>query len=151
MNQPLVQWNPFQELEQMHNQLASLFEGGTHRHPNGRRLSTVEMWTPVVDIVEDDRAYLVTAELPGIRKEDVHLTLEDGVLTITGERKQEHEEKTRKFHRVERAYGSFSRSFALPENVDAEKIEARFRDGVLAVAVAKSESARPRHIEVKIS
>ncbi|HWA27176.1 MAG TPA: Hsp20/alpha crystallin family protein [Lacunisphaera sp.] len=151
MNNQIVQWNPFQELEQMHARLSSLFEGGRQNGRAGHNLPALETWAPVVDIVEDDRAYLVKAELPGIRKEDVQVTLEDGVLTISGERKQEHEEKTRKFHRVERSYGSFTRSFGLPDNIDAEKIEARFRDGILAVAIAKSESARPRQIEVKVS
>jgi HSP20 family protein len=149
MNHPIVQWHPFQELEQMHRRLTSLFEEGRSSGRPGRDLP--ELWAPVVDITEDDRAYLVKAELPGLRKEDVHITLENGTLTIAGERKQEHEEKTRKFHRVERAYGSFSRSFELPGNVDPEKIEARFRDGVLAVAIAKAESARPRQIEVKVN
>jgi HSP20 family protein len=149
MNHPIVQWHPFQELEQMHRRLASLFEEGRSSGRPGRDLP--ELWAPVVDITEDDRAYLVKAELPGLRKEDVHITLENGTLTIAGERKQEQEEKTRKFHRVERAYGSFSRSFELPANADPEKIEARFRDGVLAVAIAKAESARPRQIEVKVS
>jgi HSP20 family protein len=151
MNSQVVQWNPFQELEQMHERLTSLFEGARQNGRKGRNVPAFEPWAPVVDIVEDDRAYLVQVELPGLRKEDLQITLEDCVLTIAGERKQEHEEKTRKFHRVERAYGSFSRSFGLPENVDPEKIEARFRDGVLAVAIAKSESARPRQIEVKVN
>jgi HSP20 family protein len=150
MNNHIVQWNPFQELEQMHERLTSLFEDGRSRRP-GRELAQLEAWAPTVDIIENDSAYLVTAELPGVRKEDIHITLEEGVLTIAGERKQEQTEKTRKFHRVERSYGSFSRSFSLPENIDAEKIEARFRDGVLAVAVAKSETARPRHIEVRVT
>jgi HSP20 family protein len=149
MNTRIVQWNPFHDLEQMHDRLASLFADGHSR--NGRELSTAEAWAPTVDIIENESAYLVTAELPGVRKEDIQITLEDGLLTLAGERKQEQTEKTRKFHRIERSYGAFSRSFSLPKNVDAEKIEARFRDGVLAVAVAKSETARPRHIEVRVN
>jgi HSP20 family protein len=150
MNHPIVQWNPFHELEQMHERLTSFFEDDRSRR-NGRELPQPEAWAPTVDIIENDSAYLVTAELPGVRKEDIHITLEEGVLTIAGERKQEQTEKARKFHRVERSYGSFTRSFRLPDNIDAEKIEARFRDGVLAVAVAKSETARPRHIEVRVN
>jgi HSP20 family protein len=133
----------------MHDRLTSFLEDGHHR--NGREQPSAEAWAPTVDIIENDSAYLVTAELPGVRKEDVHITLEDGVLRIAGERKQEQTEKTRKFHRIERSYGSFERSFSLPKNIDAEKIEARFRDGVLAVAVAKSETSRPRHIEVRVN
>ena len=147
MNTRIVQWNPFHELEHMHDRLSSLFEDGR----NGRQVPPAEAWEPTVDIIENDSAYLVSAELPGVRKEDIQITLEDGVLRIAGERKQEHTEKTRKFHRIERSYGSFVRSFSLPKNIDAEKIEARFRDGVLAVAVAKSETARPRHIEVRVN
>lgn len=149
MNNQIVQWNPFQELEHMHHRLSSLLEGSQPNGRRGRELPT--LWAPVVDITEDDRAYLVKAELPGVRKEDVHVTLEDGVLTIAGERHQEQEEKTRRLLRVERSYGAFTRSFGLPENIDPEKIEARFRDGVLAVAIAKAESARARQIEVKVS
>jgi HSP20 family protein len=151
MNKQIVQWNPFQELEQMHNRLTSLIEGRQNGPGNSRASSALQSWAPVVDITEDHRAYLVKVELPGVRKEDVHVTFEDGILTVAGERKQEHEEKTRKFHRLERSYGSFSRSFDLPENADPEKIEAHFRDGVLAVSVAKSESALPRQIEVKVN
>jgi HSP20 family protein len=151
MNNQIVQWNPFQELEQMHERLTSLFDHGQPKGRNGQNVPALQTWAPIVDITEDDRAYLLKVELPGVRKEDVHVTLEDGVLTVAGERKQEHEEKTRKFHRLERSYGSFSRSFGLPENIDPEKIEARFRDGILAVAIAKSESARPRQIEVKVN
>jgi HSP20 family protein len=151
MNNQIVQWNPFQELEQMHTRLASLFETGQANGRHGRALPSLPLWAPVVDITEDDGAYLLKAELPGVRKEDVHVTVENGVLTIAGERRQEQEEKTRKFHRVERSYGSFTRSFDLPENIDAEKIEARFRDGLLAVAIAKSPGARPRQIEVKVN
>ena len=150
MNTRIVQWNPFHELEQMHDRLTSLFEEG-HHHRNSREQSPTATWAPTVDIIENDSAYLVTAELPGVRKEDIQITLEDGVLRIAGERKQEQTEKARKFHRIERSYGAFTRSFSLPKNIDAEKIEARFRDGVLAVAVAKSETARPRHIEVRVS
>jgi HSP20 family protein len=150
MNNHIVQWTPFHELEQMHARLTSLFEDGRN-HRNGRNSAQADAWAPTVDIIENDSAYLVSAELPGVRKEDIHITLEDGVLSITGERKQEQTEKTRKFHRIERSYGAFTRNFRLPENIDAEKIEARFRDGVLAVAVAKSETARPRHIEVRVN
>ncbi len=103
-----------------------------------------------MDITEDDKEYLIKAELPEVKKEDVKLTAHDDVLTITGERKYEKEEKGKKYHRVERAYGSFERSFTLPEDADAGKIAAEFKDGVLKVHLPKSEKARPKSIEVKI-
>jgi HSP20 family protein len=104
----------------------------------------------VVDIAEDDQEYMITAELPEVKKEDVKVTVENGVLTITGDRKFEKEEKT-KYHRVERCYGSFARAFTLPDNGDATKVNAEFKDGVLRVRVAKTEAARPKQIEVKVS
>ncbi|MEK7268904.1 MAG: Hsp20/alpha crystallin family protein [Nitrospirota bacterium] len=111
---------------------------------------TVAEWAPLVDITEDDKEYLIKAELPEVKKEDVKLTAHDDVLTITGERKYEKEEKGKKYHRVERAYGSFERSFTLPEDADEGKIAAEFKDGVLKVHLPKSEKAKPKSIEVKI-
>ncbi len=107
-------------------------------------------WMPVVDIFEDEEEYVITAELPDVKKDDVRVTVENGVLTITGERKFEKEENNKRWHRVERAYGSFARSFALPDDGDVTKVNAEFKDGMLKVRVAKSESARPKQIEVKV-
>jgi HSP20 family protein len=103
-----------------------------------------------VDIVEHDTEYLIKAELPGVKKDDVKVTVQDDVLTITGERTFEKEEKGRKYHRVERAYGRFARSFTLPEDSDGNKVAAEFNDGVLKVHLPKSERAKPKSIEVKI-
>ena len=111
---------------------------------------TVAEWAPTVDITEDEKNYIIKAELPDVKKEDVHVRVENGVLTITGERKAEKEEKNKKYHRVERSYGSFARSFTLPENVEAEKVSAAYKDGLLTVTVAKSEKAQPKQIEVKV-
>jgi HSP20 family protein len=107
-------------------------------------------WMPAVDILEDGKEYLIKAELPDVRKEDVHVTVQEGVLSLTGERKFEKEEKGKKFHRVEMAYGSFSRTFELPMDANAAKIMAEFKDGVLKVHLPKSEEARPKTVEVKI-
>jgi len=112
---------------------------------------TVADWVPVVDIIETESEYLIKAELPEVKKEDVKITLQEGVLTIQGERKQEKEEKGKKFHRIERTYGTFSRSFTLPGYVDDAKVSAEFRDGVLNLHLPKSEKAKPRAIEVKVS
>lgn len=110
---------------------------------------TLAEWSPLVDITEDDKEYRIKAELPEIKKEEIKFTVENGVLVISGERKLEKEEKGRKYHGVERAYGSFVRSFSLPDDADADKVNAEFNDGVLKVHIAKSESARPKQIEVE--
>lgn len=112
---------------------------------------TVAEWSPLVDITEDEKEYLIKAELPEVKKEEVKITVQDDVLTISGERKYEKEEKGKKYHRVERAYGSFVRSFTLPEDADGTKVAAEFKDGVLKVHLPKSEKAKPKSIEVTVS
>ena len=108
-------------------------------------------WLPPVDIEENDREYILKAELPGMKKEEVKLEVEGGTLSISGERKAEKEEKDKKYHRMERSYGAFQRSFTLPEGALAEKISAEFKDGVLLVHLPKDETAKPQAIEVKVS
>ena len=105
-------------------------------------------WLPPVDIRETDDAYEFTAELPGLSKDDVKITIEDKVLTLSGERSWDDEENRNSYHRVERAYGSFSRSFTLPAPVDPEKVSAKFKNGVLVVAVPKAEEVKPRQIKI---
>jgi HSP20 family protein len=105
-------------------------------------------WMPAVDIRETDDSLVLTAELPGMKKDDVHITFENNVLTLSGERKFEKDEKRENYHRIERAYGEFSRSFSVPTNIDPTKVEAKFKDGVLEVKLAKSPEARPRKIEI---
>lgn len=146
----LTRWNPFREMEELQNRLLSVFNLATPRRGDGQESITVAEWAPLVDIIEDDKEYLLKAELPEMRKEDVKVTVENGVLTISGERKLEKEEKGRKYHRIERAYGSFVRSFTLPDDADADRVSAEFKDGVLKVHVAKSEAAKPKQIEVKV-
>jgi len=111
----------------------------------------VAEWAPRVDISEDDKEWLVKADLPEMKKEDVKVTVENGVLTITGERKFEKEEKNKKFHRIERSYGNFYRSFTLPDGADPDKVSAGFKDGVLNVHLPKSEKAKPKAVEVKVA
>ena len=105
-------------------------------------------WMPAVDIRETDESLLMTAELPGMKKEDVNITFENNVLTISGERKFEKDEKRENYHRIERAYGEFSRSFSVPTNIDPKKVEAKFHDGVLEITLTKTPEARPRKIEI---
>ena len=147
----ITRWDPFRELDELQTRLSALF-GRAPGRKNGSKdeALAVAEWAPVVDIVEDENEYLIKAELPEVKKEEVKVTVQDDVLTISGERMFEKEEKGRKYHRMERAYGSFARSFTLPEDADGEKVAAEFKDGVLKVHLPKSEQAKPKSIEVKI-
>ena len=148
----LTRWDPFKEMEDLQNRLSGVFGRAPQRRGNGEEESiTVLEWEPLVDIIEDDKEYIIKTELPEVKKEDVRVSVENGVLTITGERKFEKEEKNKKYHRVERAYGSFARSFTLPEVAEADKVNAEFKDGVLKVHLPKSEKAKPKQIEVKVA
>ena len=136
----------------MQSRMARLFGLAPARVTNGDKESmTVTEWAPLVDITEDDKEWVVKADLPEVKKEDVKVTVENGLLTISGERKVEKEEKGKRYHRMERAYGSFVRSFRLPEDADNSKVSAQYKDGVLTLTVARSESARPKQIQVKIN
>ncbi len=141
-------------MEDMQRRLSSVFDlAPFHRGTltPGDENITVPEWAPAVDIIEDEKEYLIKVELPEIQKEDVKVTVEGGTLTIRGERKAEKEQKGRKFHRTERFYGSFERSFSVPDDADDTKVNADFKDGVLRVRLAKSEKAHPKQIEVKVS
>jgi len=139
----------FREMEEMSDRLNRLF--GTWTRPNGgKEPLTVVDWTPSVDIQETETEYLVKAELPEIKKEDVKVTVENGILTLQGERKHEKEEKNRKFHRVERSYGTFLRTFTVPSDADETKVAADFKEGILRVHLPKTEKPRPKAIEVKV-
>jgi HSP20 family protein len=151
----LTRWDPFRidttrELEEMSDRLARLFGRSAAPKGGGKEDMTVAEWSPLVDIAEDDKEYLIKAELPEVKKEDVKLNIHDNVLSISGERKYEKEEKGKKYHRVERAYGSFIRSFSLPDDADASKVAAEYKDGMLKVHLPKSEKAKARSIEVKV-
>ena len=139
-------WTIWKDAEEIEQRLSTFL-----RRPardGDREAVTIAEWTPLVDISEDQREYLVKAELPEIKKEDVHLTVQDNVLCISGERKSTQEEgKT--YHRVERAYGSFIRSFTLPDDTDATRVAAEYKDGILAIHVPKLEKVRPTSIDLK--
>jgi len=145
----LMRWDPFRELEEMSDRLNRMFARPAAR-TNGKETMIVADWVPTVDISETDGEYEIKAEIPDVKKEDVKVTLEDGVLTIQGERKREKEEKGKKYHRVERSYGSFVRSFGLPDLIDEEKVKAEFKDGILNLHLPKSEKAKPKAMEVKV-
>ena len=146
----ITRWDPLKEMEELQNRLSNLFSRFPTRMGDDKEesISTAE-WAPLVDITEDDKEYLIKAELPDVKKEDVKVSVENGRLTITGERKFEKEE-SKKYHRVERLYGRFVRSFIVPDIAEADKVSAEFADGVLKVHLPKSEKAKPKQIEVKL-
>ncbi|MGH7204973.1 MAG: Hsp20/alpha crystallin family protein [Nitrospiraceae bacterium] len=146
----LVRWDPFRELEEMSDRLNRVVRRPTMRHESGKETMTVADWTPAVDISETDKEYLINVELPEVKTEDVKVTVQEGMLLIHGERRQEKEEKGKKYHRLERSYGSFVRSFTVPVAVDEAKITAEFKDGMLNLRLPKSEKARPKAIDVEI-
>lgn len=148
----LTRWNPFRDMEDVFDR----FNRSYSRMPAPRRegsneIMTIADWAPTVDISETDTEFLIKVELPEVRKEDVKVSVHEGVLTIQGERKMEREESKKKYHRVERAYGRFARSFMLPENVDEESISASHKDGMLNVRLGKVEEAKPKSIEIKVA
>lgn len=144
----IAKWNPFRELEQMQARLNRMLgEPG----PRFDEPFAFADWAPAVDIQETENEFAVKADLPEVRKEDIKVELADGVLTIEGERKKEKEEKGKKFHRIERQYGQFIRRFALPTEIDAAKVKADFKDGVLNVHVPKSPNGKPKSVEIKVA
>lgn len=127
-----------------------IFEGAVPCSPGGGDVFQ-GAWAPAVDIYENDGELVVEAELPGLEKGDIKVNVEDGVLTLKGERKLSEETKEEDYHRVERAYGTFTRSFTLPDTVDAEKISAKHKDGVLRVSLPKKPEAKPKVVDVKVA
>jgi len=153
----LTRWNPARELAtwpsdifSMQRDINRLFDNFFRGDRTPEESTSLSLWTPAVDIEEREDAYSVKVELPGVSKEDVKITLESNTLTIRGDKKQEKEEKGKNYHRVERSYGSFQRSFALPSTVKAEKIDASYKDGILEITLPKAEEAKPKQIEVKV-
>lgn len=140
-------WNPFREMDDLFNSLRRAYGRGPTTAGNGGDLAN---WAPAVDISETDKEYLVKGELPGLKKEDVNIEVHSGVLTLSGERRSEKEDKGEKYHRVERAYGSFSRSFSVPENVDEKAIEADFKDGVVTVHLPKTAKTEPERKKIPV-
>jgi len=144
---PFKDWDPVRELDEFQNRLTSFF--GQTPVWRGRE-GNFASWAPAVDIIEDEKEFLVKADLPEVKREDLHINVENGMLVIHGERKFEREDKKKRYHRTERSFGSFTRSFSLPEGADSTKIRAEIKDGLLQVHIPKSEMAKPKQIEVKV-
>ncbi len=151
----LIRWNPTRDLTAFPSDMASLQRDMNRMFDTffrGIEEPTLfnGTWMPAVDVVEENDAYVVKVELPGVNKEDVKITLESNILTIRGEKKAESEVKEKNYHRSERSYGTFQRSFTLPTTVKHDKIDAMYKDGILTVSLPKVEESKPKQIEVKV-
>ncbi|MDH3252855.1 MAG: Hsp20/alpha crystallin family protein [Ignavibacteria bacterium] len=153
----IVRWNPGRELAtfpqdvlNMQREINKMFEGFLRGGLEEDTSLFPSAWTPAVDVAEHANEYIVKVELPGVSKDDVKIVMQDNILTIRGDKKQESETKESDFHRVERSYGSFQRSFTLPTSVRNDRIEANFMDGILSITLPKAEEARPKQIEIKV-
>ena len=145
----LVRWQP-RTLFDFHNDFSRFFEGFGNKQRNGD--SGTVAWRPAMDVSETENEWVVQVELPGLSKEDIKVGVENDVLSIEGEKGHESsEDKDKRYHRAERTYGTFKRSFTLPSAVDTEKISADYRDGVLTLTLPKAEAAKPKEIEVKVA
>jgi HSP20 family protein len=145
----IVRFDPFRDLAQMQDRINKIF-GEAYRRSDDEVLKGGD-WTPAVDIFENPNHEIVLrAELPGLKREEIDIRVENHTLTLSGERKQEKDVKKESYHRVERSYGGFSRSFSLPNTVDTEKVSASFTDGVLTVTLPTREEAKPRQIQVQV-
>lgn len=143
----IIRWEPFREVEDMFRQYSPFFSRAMRRFEGDEGT-----WRPLADISETDTEYLIKAELPDVKREDIKVTFEQGLLTVSGERRQEKKQKNENEIRVESFYGSFSRSFSLPDNVDAKGIQAECKDGVLKVRIPKTTPTKPEQpiaVEVK--
>jgi len=145
----LVRWEPFEGLNRLHNHINDLFD---QRVGRARALPAVAagVWLPPVDIVESKDAYLIRAELPGMKREDFNLEVNDGTLTLSGERKSEALTDGVEYHRSERVNGKFARSFYLPRTVKQDGIKASYQDGILEIQVPKAEEAKPKQIAISV-
>ena len=150
----IVRWEPFRNLMTAQDRMNRIFEDafrGVGRTAGEEDWALGGAWAPAVDIYEHEGNLVLKAELPGIDPKDVDVRVENNVLTLQGERKFESEVKREEYHRVERAYGTFSRSFTLPNVVDTDKIKAEFKDGLLRVVLPKREEAKPKQISIAVS
>jgi HSP20 family protein len=146
----LVRWEPFDGLNRIQSRINDLFEE-TFGRPRAPQNSTNGVWFPPVDILESKDSYLIRAELPGMKKEDFNLELNDGTLALSGERKFEEPANGVEYHRVERVSGKFSRSFYLPQTLKSDGIKATYRDGILEIHVPKADEAKPKQIAISVN
>ncbi|HJS95294.1 MAG TPA: Hsp20/alpha crystallin family protein [Solirubrobacteraceae bacterium] len=148
----LIRWEPVRELHTMQNEMNRLFNTffDSPTPSNGSGHGVARRWIPAMDVVETEDHFVLRADLPGLAESDVNIEVEDNVLTVSGERKSEHEQKGEGYYRVERSFGSFSRSLTLPEGIDADSIQASFDNGVLEVRIPKPEQPKPRKVQISL-
>lgn len=146
----LVRWTPFPELSTMQERMNRLFDDVIRSPYRSDEGFAPAAWTPVVDIYETEKEIVLKAELPELQEKEIEIKVEDNTLIISGERRMEKDVKEENYHRIERSYGSFRRSFTLPHSVDREKIKAGYKDGVLKVVLPKKEEAKPRQIKIDV-
>jgi HSP20 family protein len=146
----LVRWEPVRELTSLQNEMNRLFTTFFDTPTNGHGDTTPRRWIPAMDLVETDDHFVLKADLPGLAEGDVNLEVEDNVLTVSGERQAEHEDKREGYVRVERSYGAFRRSLTLPEGIDPERVTASFDKGVLEVRIPKPEERKPRRVAIQV-
>ena len=146
----IVRWTPLRELSTMQERMNKLFEEAMNPPGRSEEGFAVASWAPAVDIYETDKEIIMKAELPGMQEKDIQIKVEDNILVVAGERQMEKEVKEENYHRIERSYGSFSRSFTLPQTVDRDQIKAAYKDGVLKVTLPKKEEVKPKKVEIKL-
>ena len=146
----LVRWEPVRELSSLQNEMNRLFTTFFDTPTSGNGDAPVRRWIPAMDLVETDEHFVLKADLPGLGEGDVSIEVEDNVLTVSGERKAEHEDKREGYMRVERSYGAFRRSLTLPEGIDPEAVTASFDNGVLEVRIPKPEERKPRRVAIQV-
>ena len=147
----IVRWlDPFRDLSTIQERMNQIFEDALSRSRGRDEGIRTGMWTPAVDIYENNDSVVVKAELPGVERDQISVEVKDGILSLRGERKFEKEVKEESYHRIERLYGTFHRSFTLPSSVDGEKVTARMKDGVLQVDLPKKEQAKPKQIKIAV-
>ncbi|MBN2223288.1 MAG: Hsp20/alpha crystallin family protein [Deltaproteobacteria bacterium] len=145
----LIRWDPFHDLLTLQDRMDRLFQDSMTRNRGYEQSLAPGFWSPPVDIYETDKAVILKAELAGLNKNDVTIEIKDSNLVLRGERKFEKDIKEENYHRIERSYGSFSRTFSLPQTVDSSKVTATFKDGLLEIMIPKVKDARPKQIEIK--
>ena len=144
----IVRWEPLRELSSLQSEMNRLFNTVFDSPQSAGQGAVLRRWVPAMDLVESGDHFVLRADLPGMSEDDIEIELEDGTLTVSGERKAEHEEREEGFHRVERSFGAFSRSLTLPKGIDADAVAASFDRGVLEIRIPKPEARKPRRISI---
>ena len=144
------EWDPFRDLLSIQNEMNKLFDSSVSKSLDRKDVFDGGFWAPAVDIHDEKDSYLIKADLPGVKQNEIDISVDDDTLTLKGDRKVEKEEKDKNYYRSERVYGAFQRSFALPSSVDATKIAANYKDGVLEIRIPKTEEVKKKQIKVEV-